>query len=180
MSARVILTDADLRRAVTRIAHEIVEATRGAGDLILVGLHTRGVPLAHRLANLIADFEGVSIPVGTLDIALYRDDLARRGVRPIVRRSEIPTDITDRPVVLVDDVLYTGRSVRAALDALLDIGRPRRIFLAVLVDRGHRELPIRPDFVGKNVPTSRGEAIRVELTECDGRDQVLLGKTEGG
>lgn len=137
-------------------------------------MHTRGVPLARRLAAIIEGFEGRSIPVGTLEIALHRDDLGRLAAPPRMRRSEIPVDITEKQVVLVDDVLYTGRSVRAAMDALLDIGRPRRILLAVLVDRGHRELPIRPDFVGKNVPTSRGEQVRVELVETDGIDQVLL------
>lgn len=174
MSPHAILTEADLRRALTRIAHEIVEATRGTHDLVLVGLHTRGVPLARRLAAIIDGFEGAAVPVGTLEIALHRDDLGRLGVPPRMRRSEIPVDITDKQIVLVDDVLYTGRSIRAAMDALLDIGRPRRILLAVLVDRGHRELPIRPDFVGKNVPTSRGEEVRVELNETDGLDQVLL------
>ena len=178
MPQRVILTDADLRRAVTRIAHEVVEATRGTHDLVLVGLHTRGVPLAQRLAAAIAGFEGETVRVGTLDIALHRDDLARLGAPPRMRRSEIPVDITEKQVVLVDDVLYTGRSIRAAMDALLDIGRPRRILLAVLIDRGHRELPIRPDFVGKNVPTARGEAVRVELRETDGCDQVLLTDSE--
>ena len=178
MSPTVILTDADLRRALTRIAHEIVEATRGARDLVLVGLHTRGVPLAQRIADAIADFEGERIPVGTLDIALSRDDLTRLGVRPQMRRSEIPVDITDKQVVLVDDVLFTGRSIRAAMDALNDFGRPRRILLAVLVDRGHRELPIRPDFVGKNVPTARGEEVQVQIREIEGSDQVLLVKPE--
>lgn len=174
MSPHVIMSEVDLRRAVTRIAHEIVEATRGTVDVALVGLHTRGVPLAQRLAQAISAFEEGPLPVGALDIALHRDDLSRLGVRPRVHRSDIPTDITDKQVVLVDDVLYTGRSIRAAMDALLDIGRPRRILLAVLIDRGHRELPIRPDFVGKNVPTARGEEVRVELQETDGRDQVLL------
>lgn len=174
MPARPILSEAELRRAVTRMAHQIVEAAHGAGGLVLVGLHTRGVPLARRLAATIEGFEGIAVPVGTLDIALHRDDLARLGVSRQMRRTEIPVDITDRRVVLVDDVLYTGRSARAALDALLEIGRPRRIYLAVLVDRGHRELPIRPDFVGKNIPTARGEAVRVQLNEIDGRDQVLL------
>jgi pyrimidine operon attenuation protein/uracil phosphoribosyltransferase len=178
VSARTLLTDADLRRALTRIAHEIVEATRGTRDVVLVGLHTRGVPLAQRLAEAIEGFEGERIPVGTLDIALHRDDLGRLGVRPRVRRSEIPVDINERQVVLVDDVLFTGRSIRAAMDALLDIGRPRRILLAVLIDRGHRELPIRPDFVGKNVPTARDEEVRVELRETDGCDQVLLLQSE--
>jgi pyrimidine operon attenuation protein/uracil phosphoribosyltransferase len=179
VSPRVILSDIDLRRALTRIAHEIVEATRGTRDVVLVGLHTRGVPLAERLAAAIEGFEHETIPVGTLDIALHRDDLARLGTPPRVRRSQIPVDISDKQVVLVDDVLFTGRSIRAAMDALLDIGRPRRIMLAVLVDRGHRELPIRPDFVGKNVPTARGEEIQVELNETDGRDQVLLLHSEG-
>jgi pyrimidine operon attenuation protein/uracil phosphoribosyltransferase len=178
MPTRVILTDADLRRAVRRIAHEIVEAARGTSDLVLVGLHTRGVPLAQRLATAIAGFEQAAVPVGTLDIALHRDDLPRLGVRPRVRRSAIPVDIAEKQVVLVDDVLYTGRSIRAAMDALLDIGRPRRILLAVLIDRGHRELPIRPDFVGKNVPTARGEEVRVQLHEIDGCDQVLLVSSE--
>jgi pyrimidine operon attenuation protein / uracil phosphoribosyltransferase len=174
MSARTILTDGDLRRALTRIAHEIVEAARGTDDLVIVGLHTRGVPLARRIAAAIEGFEGGHIPVGQLDIALHRDDLARLGVRPRMRRSEIPADITDKQVVLVDDVLYTGRTARAALDALLEIGRPRRVMLAVLVDRGHRELPIRPDFVGKNVPTSHREEIQVELEESDGQDRVVI------
>ena len=174
MSSRVLLSDADIRRALTRIAHEIVEATRGTRDVVLVGLHTRGVPLAQRLADAIDGFEAERVPVGTLDIALHRDDLPRLGAAPRIRRSEIPADITDKQVVLVDDVLYTGRSIRAAMDALLDIGRPRRILLAVLIDRGHRELPIRPDFVGKNVPTHRSEEVRVELRETDGCDQVLL------
>ena len=178
MSPAAILTDADLRRALSRIAHEIVEATRGTRDLVLVGLHTRGVPLARRLGTLIEGFEGERVPVGQLDIALYRDDLPRLGVRPHVHRSEIPVDVTDKQVALVDDVLFTGRSIRAAMDALNDFGRPRRILLAVLVDRGHRELPIRPDFVGKNVPTARGEEVQVQLEEIDGRDQVLLVKPE--
>jgi pyrimidine operon attenuation protein/uracil phosphoribosyltransferase len=180
VSPTAILADVDLRRALTRIAHEIVEATRGTRDVVLVGMHTRGVPLARRLAEIIAGFEGERVPVGTLDIALHRDDLSRLGVRPQVRRSEIPVDVTDRQVVLVDDVLFTGRSIRAAMDALNDFGRPRRILLAVLVDRGHRELPIRPDFVGKNVPTARGEEVQVQLLETDGRDQVLLVKQEAG
>lgn len=179
MPARIILGDADLRRAVTRIAHEIMEATHGPQDLVLVGLHTRGVPFAQRIAAAISRFEGVTVPVGSLDFALHRDDLQRNGVRRQVRRSHIPVDITDKQVVLVDDVLYTGRSARAALDALLDIGRPRRVLFAVLVDRGHRELPIRPDFVGKNVPTHRSEQIRVQFVETDGQDQVMLVGQEG-
>jgi pyrimidine operon attenuation protein/uracil phosphoribosyltransferase len=180
MSAKVIMTDADMRRAITRIAHEIVENTRGTHDLVLVGMHTRGVPLAHRIAAAIKSFEGVLVPVGALDIGLYRDDLPKLGARPRLQRSDIPTDITDKHVVLVDDVLYTGRSVRAALDALTDFGRPRRILLAALVDRGHRELPIRPDFVGRNLPTSRSEDVQVQLVETDGMDRVLLASIPGG
>jgi pyrimidine operon attenuation protein/uracil phosphoribosyltransferase len=180
LSPTVILNDADLRRALTRIAHEIVEATRGTRGVVLVGLHTRGLPIAQRLAGIIEGFEGERVPVGALDIALYRDDLSRLGLRPRMRRSEIPVDVSDAQVVLVDDVLFTGRSIRAAMDALNDFGRPRRILLAVLVDRGHRELPIRPDFVGKNIPTARGEEIKVQLAETDGRDQVLLVKPEAG
>ena len=174
MGAKVIMTAADLRRAVTRIAHEIVENTRGTEDLVLVGMYTRGVPLARRIADAIRGFEGADVPVGALDIGPYRDDLPTLGARPRLHRSEIPTDITDKRVVLVDDVLYTGRTVRAALDALTDFGRPRRILLGTLVDRGHRELPIRPDFVGKNLPTSRSEEVQVQLVETDGIDQVLL------
>jgi len=174
MAVKVILTDVEIRRALTRIAHEIVENTRGTRDLVLVGLYTRGVPLAERLARTIESFEGERVPVGSLDISLYRDDLPTLGPRARMQRSSIPTDITDKRVVLVDDVLYTGRTARAALDALTDFGRPRRILLAVLVDRGHRELPIRPDFVGKNLPTSRHEEVQVQLVETDGLDRVLL------
>lgn len=179
MTARVIMNDMDMRRAITRIAHEIVENTRGTGNLVLVGLHTRGAPLAARLATTISRFEGEAVPVGALDIGPYRDDLGSLGVRPRLHRSEIPVDITGKRVVLVDDVLYTGRSARAALDALTDFGRPQRILLAVLVDRGHRELPIRPDFVGKNLPTARREEVQVQVEEIDGIDQVLLLSAEG-
>ncbi len=174
MTTKVIMTDADLRRAVTRIAHEIVESARGTEGLMLVGMYTRGVPLARRVADAIAAFEPERVPVGALDVGMYRDDLPTLGARPRLQRSDIPADITDKRVVLVDDVLYTGRTARAALDALTDFGRPRRIMLAVLVDRGHRELPIRPDFVGKNLPTARDEQVRVQLIETDGTDQVLL------
>jgi pyrimidine operon attenuation protein/uracil phosphoribosyltransferase len=179
MTAKVIMTDADLRRAVTRIAHEIVENTRGIENLVLVGIHTRGVPLARRIAAAITSFEGDAVPVGALDIGPYRDDLPSLGARPRLQQSHIPQDIAGMQVVLVDDVLYTGRSARAALDALTDFGRPRRILLAVLVDRGHRELPIRPDFVGKNLPTARNEQVQVQLVEVDGVDQVLLVSSEG-
>lgn len=174
MAEKLIMSAADVQRATRRIAHEIVENTRGAAGLVLVGLHSRGVPLARRIAAAIHSIEGAPVPVGALDISLHRDDLPRLGARPRIQRSEIPTDINDRTVVLVDDVLYTGRTARAALDALNDFGRPRRIMLAVMVDRGHRELPIRPDFVGRNLPTSREETVSVELTEIDGDDRVLL------
>jgi pyrimidine operon attenuation protein/uracil phosphoribosyltransferase len=161
----------DIRRAITRIAHEIVEHNRGAQDLILIGMRTRGVPLAHRLARAIAAFEGVDVPVGSLDVGLYRDDLTERGPSVNIQPSDLP-EVAGRRVVLVDDVLYTGRTVRAALDALIDYGRPGRIQLAVLVDRGHRELPIRADYVGKNMPTSRADDVQVRLDETDGEEYV--------
>jgi pyrimidine operon attenuation protein/uracil phosphoribosyltransferase len=171
---KVILDADQVRRALVRIAHEIAEHNRGVADLYLVGIHTRGVPLAHRLAKAIESFEGVQVPVASLDIGLYRDDLLRSAKPRSLHPSEMPSDITDKVVVLVDDVLYTGRSVRAALDALMDIGRPQAIQLAVMVDRGHRELPIRADYVGKNIPTSLGERVHVRLTETDGQDSVVL------
>lgn len=163
-----------MRRALTRIAHEILEKNKGTKDLVLVGIRTRGVPLAQRLAAKIQEIEGVRVPVGSLDITLYRDDLESLAPNPVVHETSLPASIQDKIVVLVDDVLYTGRTVRAALDALVDFGRPRRIQLAVLVDRGHRELPIRADFVGKNVPTSRREVIAVQVEEVDGEDRVVL------
>jgi pyrimidine operon attenuation protein/uracil phosphoribosyltransferase len=156
----------DLRRADTRIAHEIVERNRGASDVVLVGLYTRGLAIAHRLAAAIEEFENVAVPVGALDVSFYRDDIGLRAVTP-TGPTEIPGDIAGKVVVLVDDVLYTGRTIRAAMDALIELGRPRAIQLAVLVDRGHRELPIRPDFVGKNLPTRVGEDVRVRLAEVD-------------
>ena len=171
---RLLLDEEGVRRALTRIAHEILERLQGTDHLILVGLRRRGVPLAQRLASLIEQFEGVHVPVGELDVTMFRDDLELRGVRPTMHRSSIPQDVTDARVVLVDDVLYTGRTVRAALEALLSYGRPRQIQLAVLVDRGHRELPIRADYVGKNLPTSAKETVRVLVEEVDGRDAVLL------
>jgi pyrimidine operon attenuation protein/uracil phosphoribosyltransferase len=174
----ILLNRADIRRALTRIAHEIAERNQGTAELVLVGMRTRGVPLARRLARILADIEGRPVPVGELDVTLYRDDLAVRGLRPALQQTDIPVDITGKVVVLVDDVLYTGRTVRAALDALMDFGRPRRVQLAVLVDRGHRELPIRADYVGKNVPTSRREEVQVRLEEVDGTDEVLLIKPE--
>ncbi|NCC30629.1 MAG: bifunctional pyr operon transcriptional regulator/uracil phosphoribosyltransferase PyrR [Chloroflexia bacterium] len=171
-----ILTPDDIRRALVRIAHEIDERNGGLQEVILVGIRQRGVPLAERIAASIADFEGIRVPVGQLDITLYRDDLRMRGPTPLVRKTEIQYDLTDKVVVLVDDVLYTGRTVRAALDAIADLGRPACIQLAVLIDRGHRELPIRADFVGKNVPTSRSERVGVHLRETDGRDEVVISR----
>jgi len=175
------IVDADgLRRIVTRIAHEIVERNKGVDDLILVGIHRRGVPIAARLAQRIAEFEGTAPLQGSLDITLYRDDLSTISHQPVVGPSEIPADINGKVVVLVDDVLYTGRTVRAAMDAVIDFGRPRAIRLAVLVDRGHRELPVRADFVGKNLPTAETERVDVRLTETDGEDEVVIVKVEGG
>jgi len=170
-----IMTADEIRRALVRIAHEIDERNGGLNDVVLVGIRRRGAPLAERIAAAIADFEGVRVPVGQLDITLYRDDLKLRGPAPLVRKTDIQTDITGKVVVLVDDVLYTGRTVRAALDALADLGRPDRIQLAVLVDRGHRELPIRADYVGKNVPTARAERVEVHLREAgDAADEVVI------
>jgi len=171
-----ILDQAGIQRAVTRIAHEIVERNKGTNDLVLIGLRSRGVDLARRIAKELKIIDGADIPVGTLDVTLYRDDLGRVGVQPVVRKTEISFSINEKRVVLVDDVLYTGRTIRAALDSLIDLGRPRLIQLAVLVDRGHRELPIRADYVGKNVPTSRQEQVQVLLTEEDGVDGVLMVK----
>ncbi len=164
----------EMRRALMRLAHEVLERNAGAQELALVGIRARGVPLAQRLSRMIAEIEGTEVPVGALDITLYRDDLAIRPDHPVVRRTEIPFSVDGLSIVLVDDVLYTGRTVRAALDALMDLGRPRRIQLAVLIDRGHRELPIRADFVGKNVPTARDEEVLVHLQEADGVDEVLI------
>ena len=174
---KVLLTADDIRRALTRIAHEVVERNRGVEGLVFVGLLTRGVPLARRLAERIREFEGAAVPVGALDITLYRDDLSARQ-KPVVRGTDVPVDLADKRVILVDDVLFTGRSIRAALDAVMDLGRPQSVQLAVLVDRGHRELPVRPDYVGKNVPSSRVEDIRVRLMEVDGKDEVVLTRSE--
>lgn len=168
-----VLDESALDRALTRIAHEILERNAGAKDLAFVGLRTRGVSLAQRLAQKISRIDGVQLPVGTLDISLYRDDLGMRGT-PVVRGTEIPFSIKDKTVILVDDVLFTGRTIRAALDAIIDLGRPTMVQLAVLVDRGHRELPIRPDYVGKNLPTSRRESVAVRLREHDGEDRVVI------
>jgi pyrimidine operon attenuation protein/uracil phosphoribosyltransferase len=165
-----------LARSLTRIAHEIVERNRGIEDLALVGIRERGVPIARRIARQLLEITGSEVPTGALDITLYRDDLMRQAVgpQPLVRSTDIPFDLDDRVILLVDDVLYTGRTIRAALDALIDFGRPKAIQLVVLVDRGHRELPIKADYVGKNVPTSRRESVQVRLEEVDGHDEVVI------
>lgn len=172
----VVLDNQGIRRALTRIAHEIIERNKGIEDCILVGIRTRGIYIANRLAERIREIEGAEMPVGELDITLYRDDLTKKTIdqEPEVKGSDIPVDVSNKKVILVDDVLYTGRTVRAAMDALIDIGRPSTIQLAVLVDRGHRELPIRADFVGKNIPTSSSEKIVVELQEIDEEDRVSI------
>jgi pyrimidine operon attenuation protein / uracil phosphoribosyltransferase len=181
---KTVLGEAEIRRALTRIAHEILERTDGAGDVVLLGIPTRGVPLARRLAERLSQVEGRPAPAGSLDITMYRDDLRLRPARALGHTDVPAAGIDGQVVVLVDDVLYSGRTVRAALDALSDLGRPRAVQLAVLVDRGHRELPIRPDYVGKNLPTSQREMVRVLLQETDGQDAVILGAAgeagEGG
>jgi pyrimidine operon attenuation protein/uracil phosphoribosyltransferase len=175
MPEKVLLTSGEIGRALARIAHEIVEKNKGAEGVILVGMRTRGVPLAKRIAEIIAGFERIPIPVGALDIGLYRDDISTSELKSANQsRTDIPASITDKQVVLVDDVLYTGRSIRAAMDALVDLGRPKSIQLAVLIDRGHRELPIRADYVGKNIPSSKDEEIQVQLEEIDGVDGVVI------
>ena len=171
---KLIFNEDEMRRAISRIAHEIIERNAGAHDLTLLGMLTRGAPLAQRLAAKIGDLEGVVVPVAALDVTAYRDDVANRTARAIGERAPLPVEVTDRVVVLVDDVLFTGRTARAALEALLDHGRPRKAQLAVLVDRGHRELPIRADYVGKNVPTAMSESVGVRLRETDGYDAVVL------
>ena len=172
---KTVLMDSEgIRRALTRISHEIVEKNKGVDNIVLVGIRTRGVPIAERLAENIEKIEGQKPPVGVLDITLYRDDLSTLAYQPIVRPTELPVDITGKIVVLVDDVLYTGRTIRTALDAIIDNGRPKTIQLAVLVDRGHRELPIRADFVGKNVPTSSREVVSVQLQSTDEAENVIL------
>jgi pyrimidine operon attenuation protein/uracil phosphoribosyltransferase len=174
-----VLDAEEIRRALTRIAHEILERTHGGDEVILLGIPTRGVPLAHRLAALIGEFEGLEVPCGSLDITMHRDDLRLHPARAL-GRTDLPADGVDgKTVVLVDDVLYSGRTVRAALDALNDLGRPRAVQLAVLVDRGHRELPIRADYVGKNLPTSQREVVHVLLTEVDAQDAVMIGDRGG-
>ncbi len=173
------MTADEIRRATIRISHEIVEKQAGTAGLALVGIQRRGVPLAHRIAEAIAEHEGASLPVGALDITFYRDDLSLVAQQPLVKGTDLPFDLNGATVVLVDDVLYTGRTIRAAMDALVDFGRPQAIRLAVLIDRGHRELPIRADQLGKNVPTSREEIVRVHLAETDGEDGVDIERIGG-
>jgi pyrimidine operon attenuation protein/uracil phosphoribosyltransferase len=173
-----ILDQEGVNRAIMRIAHEIIEKNKGIAELCIVGIRNRGVYIAQRIAESIKKIEGAEVLTGALDITLYRDDLALASGQPLVRKTEIDFDINDKNLVLVDDVLYTGRTIRAALDALIDFGRPRSIQLAVLVDRGHRELPIRADFVGKNIPTSKKESVEVHLQEADGSDEVLIAEKE--
>ncbi len=175
----VIMNSSEVKRAVTRIAHEIIESNKGTEGLLLLGIQRRGVPLAAMIAEAIKQVEGVDVPRGSLDITFYRDDLSTIGPAPKVSPTDLPLDVTGKNVVLVDDVLYTGRTVRAALDEIMDWGRPSVIRLAVLVDRGHRELPIRPDFVGKNVPTSHREVIKVRVKEIDDRQEVVVGEVNG-
>ena len=170
----ILMTASDVQRALTRIAHEIIERNKGAEQLALVGVHTRGVPIAEALAKLIGQFENITPPVGKLDITLYRDDLTEIALQPVVKKTEVDFDIAGMRIILVDDVLYTGRTARAALDALIDMGRPSNIQYAVLIDRGHRELPIRADYVGKNVPTSKQEIVKVKLESTDGVNAVEL------
>ena len=170
-----VMDESEIRRALTRIAHEIIERNKGAENLVIIGVQSRGVPMAKRLAGLISQIEGLDVPVGSLNVALYRDDYATRSARTI-SASEIPFDVTDKHVILVDEVLFTGRTTRAALDAIMDLGRPSVIQLAVLIDRGHRELPIRADYIGKNLPTALKENVEVLWTETKGEDAVLIAK----
>jgi len=170
----IVMDENEIRRAITRIAHEIIEHNKGAENLAIIGIQSRGVPIAQRLGQIIGQIEGVIVPVGSLNIALYRDDFATR--QATVGKTEIPFDVQDKRVVLVDEVLFTGRTIRSAMDAIMDIGRPSVIQLAVLVDRGHRELPVRADYVGKNLPTARKEDVEVKLHETDGEDTVLIKK----
>lgn len=174
-----LMDEKEINRALTRISHEILERNKGCENLVLIGIRTRGVHLAERIGSRIKEIEGEDIPVGIIDITLYRDDLHRELPQHAVRKTEIPFSLQDKSVVLVDDVLYTGRSIRAALDALIDLGRPSCIQLAVLIDRGHRELPIRADYVGKNLPTSRKESVKVLLKESDGKERVIIEEIKG-
>jgi len=178
---KTCIMDAEkIRRTLARMAHEIVEFNRGVNNLALIGIRRRGVPLAERLAMLMEEIEGQKVPMGVLDITLYRDDLTLLAPKPVLHRTEVPFSIDNKKLVLVDDVLYTGRTVRAALDALMDLGRPKQIQLAVLVDRGHRELPIHADFIGGKVPTSKKENINVKLVEVDGVDRVVVEEEQDG
>lgn len=178
---KACIMDAEkIRRTLARMAHEVVEFNRGVNNLALIGIRRRGVPLAERLAKLMEEIEGQKVPMGVLDITLYRDDLTLLAPKPVLHRTEVPFSIDNKKLVLVDDVLYTGRTVRAALDALIDLGRPEQIQLAVLVDRGHRELPIHADFIGKKVPTSKKENINVKLVEVDGVDSVVVEEEQDG
>ena len=170
----IIMTKEDIRRTLARMAHEIVERHKSTECLVLVGMRTRGVPLAKRLSANIASFEGSQVPVGALDFSLYRDDIGSREVQPMVKSTDIPVSIDGKTIILIDDVLYTGRSSRAAMDALIDLGRPRRIQLAVLIDRGHRELPLKADYIGKNLPSANDEDVQVSLEETDGHDEVAI------
>jgi pyrimidine operon attenuation protein/uracil phosphoribosyltransferase len=174
MPRKTVMSQEDIRRTLARVAHEIIEQNKDLDNLILVGMHTRGVPLAQRLAAEIEHFERTRVAVGILDISLYRDDILSLKQKPVVKRTDIPTSVDGKAIILVDDVLYTGRSIRAAMDALIDLGRPQSIQLAVLVDRGHRELPVRADYVGKNMPSSLMEDVRVNLKETDGVDEVAI------
>ncbi|MSP78186.1 MAG: bifunctional pyr operon transcriptional regulator/uracil phosphoribosyltransferase PyrR [Dehalococcoidia bacterium] len=176
---KTLMTADDIRRALTRVAHEVLERNRGAEGLVLAGIQTRGLPLAHRLAERIAEFERTKVPIISIDISLYRDDIRFRTPIPS-GTSGVPTDVERKRVILVDDVIFTGRSIRAAIDAVLDLGRPQNVQLAVLVDRGHRELPIRPDYIGKNMPTALDEQVKVHLQETDGVDEVVILKRGGG
>jgi pyrimidine operon attenuation protein/uracil phosphoribosyltransferase len=171
---RKVLEEEEIRRAIVRLAHEILERNQGVAELVLVGIRTRGVFLAERLQHQIQGIEGQAVPLGSLDITLYRDDLQEIGPNPVVRETELEMDLTEKIVILVDDVLYTGRTIRAALAALMEFGRPRAILLAVLIDRGHRELPIKADFVGKNLPTASHEKVILRMKEKDGKDEVVI------
>ncbi len=179
MTKKIVMTSDDIRRTLARIAHEILERNQTVDDLVLVGMHTRGVPLARRLSDNIQRFESREIPVGSLDATSHRDDLASLGKRLVLKPTDIPVDIENKCIILVDDVLYTGRTVRAAMDALVELGRPKAIQFVVLIDRGHREMPIRADYVGKNIPTSRQEEIQVHLVETDGADEVFIVNPRG-
>ncbi len=173
MGNKLIMDSMGINRALSRITHEIIERNRGAQDLVLIGIRSGGVDLANHLARRIKELEGIDLTIGELDITLYRDDLSSKKEHPILRKTVIPFDVTDKKIILIDDVLYTGRTIRAALDGIMDLGRPKEIQLAVMIDRGHRELPIRPDYVGKNLPTSRNEVVKVTLDQGDENRVVI-------